>query len=76
MVVQTKFPLQLNGRKLARDKKKASESTHSHEKRPQTKSPATELPTANVSLPLLAESVQPLFASSPKLRRAASVAAC
>ena len=72
--VQTESPLLLAARKPVRDKKDAV-STHLHGKRLRTESPAEPLTTASVSLPLPDQSAQPSRTVSPRLRRAAVVAA-
>ena len=62
-------------RKPVRDKKKGAGSTHRHGNRLRTESPAEPLTTASVSLPLPDQSAQPSRTASPRLRRAAAVAA-
>ena len=74
MVVHTESPPLLAARKPVRDKKDA-ELTHRHTKRPRTTSLAEPLTITSVSLPLPEQSAQPVRAASPKLRRAAAVAA-
>ena len=74
VVVTTELPSLLAARKPVRDKKGAG-STNRHGTRPRTMSPAEPLKTACVSLPLPDQSARPSRATSPRLRRAAAVAA-
>ena len=75
VVVQTESPPLLAARKPVRDKKKGVGSTHCHGKRPHRTSPVEPLKTASASLPLPDQGARPLRATSPRLRRAAAVAA-
>ena len=75
VVVQTKSPPLLAARTPVRDNKKGVGLTHRFGKRLSTISPAGPLTTASASLPLPDQSAQPSRAASPRLRRAAGVAA-
>ena len=75
VVVQTESPPLLAARKPVRDKKKGAGSTHRQGKRPRKSSLVGPLKTASASLPLPDQSARPSRATSPRLRRAAAVAA-